>query len=91
LADVEEYKRWMGQAEKTFEPIDADIEYGGYSWACFIAQQAAKFDVKALLYLFGIPAFGHEISKLLKKLGFEVPREVVRCAKLLDRMYIPPR
>jgi HEPN domain-containing protein len=66
LADVEEYKRWIGQAERTFELIDADIEYGGYSWACFRAQQAAEFAVKALLYLFGIPAFGHEISKLLK-------------------------
>ena len=39
--DVREYERWMSQARKTLELVDADIEYGGYSWACFKAQQAA--------------------------------------------------
>ena len=89
--DSEEFSRWMSQAEKTFELIDADIEYQGYSWACFKAQQAAEFAVKALLYLLGRPAFGHEISKLIKKAGLQVPEEVSECAVLLDRMYIPAR
>ncbi|NPA85652.1 MAG: HEPN domain-containing protein [Crenarchaeota archaeon] len=89
--DSEEFSRWMSQAEKTFELIDADIEYQGYSWACFKAQQAAEFAVKALLYLLGKPAFGHEVSKLIKKAGLRPPEEVAECAVLLDRMYIPPR
>ncbi len=90
MTDRTEFERWMSQAKKTFELIDADIQYGGYAWACFKAQQAAEFAVKALLYLLGVPAFGHEISKLLRKIE-NVPKEVMKCAKLLDKLYIPPR
>ncbi len=95
MLDWREYERWMSQATKTYELIDADIRYGGYSWACFKAHQAAELALKALLHLVGRPAFGHDISKLLSTAASvcsaEPGREVRLCASLLDKMYIPPR
>ena len=95
MLDRSEYERWMSQARKTYELIDADIEYGGYSWACFKAQQAAEFALKALLLLYGEPLFTHDLSKLLRKAsqlcGEKPPEDVEECAHLLDKMYIPPR
>ncbi len=95
MLDRVEYERWMSQAKKTFELIDADIEYGGYSWACFKAQQAAELALKALLLLYGEPLFTHDLSKLLRRAsqlcGMEPPEEVKECVALLDKMYIPPR
>ena len=95
MLDWREYERWMSQARKTLELVDADIAYGGYSWACFKAHQAAEFALKALLLLYGSPLFTHDLSRLLSKArelcGLEPPREVVECVFLLDKMYIPPR
>ncbi len=95
MLDVREYERWMSQARKTLELVDADIEYGGYSWACFKAQQAAEYALKALLMLFGEPLFTHDLSKLLRRAeelcGEEPPGEVRECVYMLDKMYIPPR
>ena len=95
VLDVKEYRRWMSQARKTLELVDADIEYGGYSWACFKAQQAAEYALKALLMLYGEPLFTHDLSRLLRRAselcGEEPPEEVVECVFMLDKMYIPPR
>ncbi len=85
----------MSQALKTLELVDADIEYGGYSWACFKAQQAAEYALKALLHLFGQPAYGRDMVGLLRRVeevcGTRAPEHVVDCVYLLDKMYIPPR
>ena len=95
MLDIGEYRRWMSQARKTLELVDADIEYGGYSWACFKAQQAAEYALKALLMLYGEPLFTHDLRRLLERAtalcGERPPGEVVDCIYLLDKMYIPPR
>ena len=95
MLDRREYERWMSQAKKTLELIDADIEYGGYSWACFKAHQAAEFALKALLHLYGEPVFTHDLLKLLSSAanlcGVEPPKDVRECVFLLNKMYIPPR
>ena len=95
MLDTGEYQRWMSQARKTPELVDADIEYGGYSWACFKAQQAAEYALKALPMLYGEPLSTHDLRRLLEHAtglrGEQPPGEVVDCVHLLDKMYIPPR
>ena len=84
----------MSQSIKTLELVDADIAYEGYSWACFKAHQAAEFALKAILYLVGSPAFGNDLTRLLKeavKICGEPYRGVRVCVSMLDKMYIPPR
>ncbi len=85
----------MSQAKKTLELVDADVEYGGYSWACFKAQQAAEYALKALLLLYGEPLFTHDLSKLLGKASElcneEAGEELKDCIYMLNKMYIPPR
>lgn len=93
--DLREYERWMSQARKTLELVDADIEYGGYSWACFKAHQAAEYALKALLMLVGEPLFTHDLLRLSRRAsevcGEQPPEEVRECIYMLDKMYIPPR
>lgn len=94
MIDWEEYDRWMRQARYTLESVNADIEHGSYCWACFKAQQAAEYALKALLRSLGRPAFGHDLRALsleVEKVCGGVPRGVWRCALLLDKMYIPTR
>jgi len=93
MFDSEEYKRWMDQAEYTLKSAESDMRAGFYSWACFKAQQAGEYAVKALLYGMGIMAYGHSIKKLLDVLSqrIDVPSELFNRARLLDRHYIPPR
>jgi len=91
--DKEEFLRWFKHAEYTLRSAVRDKDSGDYSWACFKAQQAAELAVKALLYGLGIMAYGHSIKKLLDILSKEVqvPENLLRNARLLDRHYIPPR
>jgi len=94
MLDWKEYERWMSQAIKTLELIDADISFEGYSWACFKAHQAAEFALKALLYLAGSPSFGHDLTRLLHEASSicgDPSRRVRVCVSVLDKMYIPPR
>ena len=92
--DSQEYERWIKQALYTLSLIDSDISCGGYSWACFKAQQAAEYALKALLRGVGRPAFGHSVKKFVEELvefcGI-VPEDVFECAIMLDKMYIPTR
>ncbi|ASJ02489.1 DNA-binding protein [Thermococcus profundus] len=93
MFDREEYERWLDQALYTLKSAENDIRGGFYSWACFKAQQAAEYAVKAALFGFGIMAYGHSIKKLLDVLSqrVDVPEELFDVARLLDRHYIPPR
>ena len=94
VVDWSEYERWIRQAKYTLRLIDADLEYGGYSWACFKAQQAAEYALKAILRCIGRPAFGHDLRSLCleaREVCGDVPRDVWRCILLLDKMYIPTR
>ncbi|MCE4613758.1 MAG: HEPN domain-containing protein [Desulfurococcales archaeon] len=94
LLDWDEYWRWIRYAERTRQLIDADIEYGGYSWACFKSHQAAELALKALLHLVGNPRFGHDLVALLGeavRVCGPADRSIVVCASVLNKMYIPPR
>ena len=96
MFDTEEFERWMSQAEYTLESARSDLLSGFYSWACFKAQQAAEYALKALLYGRGIMVYGHSLKHLFDVLSKEdpdidVPEEMFRIARLLDRHYIPPR
>ena len=75
--------------------MDADIEYGGYSWACFKAQQAAEPALKGSANalrrasLYSRPAKAFE--KAVGLCGEEPPDRVKDCVYMLDKMYTPPR
>ena len=93
--DVEEYRRWYGQGEHTLASAERDASAADYGWACFKAQQAGEYMVKALLRAVGDPAVGHSLVKLLETLerraGIPIPDDLQRLARTLDRHYIPPR
>ena len=93
MFDREEFERWLSQAEYTLRSAENDLNSKFYSWACFKAQQAAEYAVKALLFGLGVMAYGHSIKRLLDVLSkeIEVPEELFDNARLLDRHYIPPR
>lgn len=90
MLDEEEYSRWMDMAKKTLESARRDLEGAFYNWACFKAQQAAEFAVKAFLWGTGTPEYGHAISKLIVGVG-EVPEEIMEAGKRLDKFYTAPR
>lgn len=91
--DEEEFARWMNQAKHTFRLIDVDMEAGGYDWACFKAQQACEFALKALLRALGREAFGHNILAFYREaIGIcEEGEALEACVSYLDKLYIPPR
>lgn len=93
--DAEEYRRWLGQSEHTLGSAARDARESDYGWACFKAQQAVEYALKALLRAIGDPAVGHSLIKLIEMLearaGISVPEGLRQAARLLDRHYIPPR
>jgi len=94
MLDESEFNRWVSMSRYTLRSASGDLERGDYSWACFKAQQAAEFAVKGLLYGIGQSAYGHSISRLLNalsELNLSVPDQVMMCAKMLDKYYIPTR
>jgi HEPN domain-containing protein len=93
MFDKEEYERWIKQADYTLKSAKRDKDAKDFSWACFKAHQAAGFAIKALLYGLGIMSYGHSLKKLFEYLSqkIEIPNEILRFAKILDRHYIPTR
>jgi len=94
VLDKKEFERWLKQATYTLESAKRDREARDYAWACFKAEQAGQFALKALLRGLGRPAFGHSTSTLLEKvreLGISVPQEIMDSARELERHYIPSR
>jgi Uncharacterized conserved protein related to C-terminal domain of eukaryotic chaperone, SACSIN len=94
VLDQEEFKRWLRQASYTLESARRDREARDYAWACFKAEQAGQFALKALLRGLGRPAFGHSASSLVEKvqeLGIAVPQEILDSARELERHYILSR
>ncbi|MCS7112714.1 MAG: HEPN domain-containing protein [Nitrososphaerota archaeon] len=94
MLDDSEYSRWISTARRAIDSAYGDLDRGDYNWACFKAQQAAEFAVKALLYGTGSPAYGHSITRLLtnvKSMGVSISDEIVEYAKTLDKYYVPTR
>lgn len=49
MLDKEEFERWRRQARGILTSARRDKEAGDYAWACFKAEQAGQFALKALL------------------------------------------
>ncbi len=87
--DEDEYNRWLSNARLTLRSAVNDKSSEFYSWACFKAQQAAEYAIKAFLRGIGNDSFGHSISLLLEKANFD--NTIINKGKLLDKYYIPTR
>ena len=87
--DEDEYARWMSNAKYTLKSAENDKSAEFYNWACFKAQQATEYAVKAYIRGTGSDSFGHSVSLLLNKAGFD--KNLVNIAKVLDKYYIPTR
>jgi HEPN domain-containing protein len=83
---------WLAQAELTLDVTRHLRQAGDHAWACFTAQQAAEFALKALLESRLVAAWGHDLDELLAKSS--QPAEscalAVACSRL-NKHYIPPR
>ncbi len=66
---------------------------GFFEWTCFASQQGAEKAVKAVFQKMGAAAWGHSLLELLKLLASKVAitEELLDCARILDRFYIPTR
>ena len=89
------YKDWFEQGERDFERAKLDLMYSYYEWACFTSQQAAEKVVKALGMKLGVDLWGHSILNMLNSLqkikNLEIPEDILECAIVLDKFYIPTR
>jgi HEPN domain-containing protein len=90
---LQPYNAWLQQAKRTLGSIKNDIGSGDFNWACFKAQQAAEYALKAFLYGKGLPAFGHSVSDLATKITSSISGITFdsRCLADLDKLYIPTR
>lgn len=95
MLDRDEFERWMRQAEHTLGSAERDAREGDFAWACFKAEQAAQFALKGLLAAWGVPAFGHSLTRLARRLEeaakVAIPPEVGEALRELERHYIPSR
>ncbi len=90
MLDDKEYSRWIDSAKNTLASAKHDLEAGYYNWACFKAQQAAEYAIKALLWGIGKPEYGHALTRLINKIG-RIPDEVQEACARLDKYYTLPR
>ncbi len=90
---AERSKDWMEQATRDLASARLLLEGGLWEWACFASHQAAEKAIKAVYQKMGGEGWGHGLVDLLQGLRDRVPvtDEVQRCARLLDRHYIPTR
>lgn len=85
--DDEEFNRWLSNAKSTLRSAEIDSSSGYNNWACFKAQQAAEYAIKAYLRGIGSESYGQSVSLLLKKANFD--EGTVNLAKSVDKYYIP--
>ena len=86
-----EWERYFSQAMHTIASARRDIEDGDYAWACFKSQQAAETAVKGFIRGHGGLATGHSVLQLLNAAADKIPESLARCARELDKVYIPTR
>lgn len=82
------------QARRDLAMAGQARDTGFFEWACFISQQAAEKAIKAVYQKHGAVAWGHSVLDLLDGLraaGREIPSDLFRIARGLDRLYIPAR
>ena len=87
------YLDWFRQAKADLRHARNAAEDGDYEWSCFAAQQAAEKAIKALFQKSGMEAWGHTLTALIGNIPVKggVSKDLVNCAKLLDKHYIPTR
>lgn len=84
---------WMDQAARDLDHARHDLRHGFHEWACFSAHQAAEKALKAVYHHLNAQAWGHSVKRFLEELPseFAISSDLVDCARLLDRFYIPTR
>lgn len=82
---------WLKQAERDLRQAEISKAEEIHEWACFAAQQSAEKAVKALHLASGQEAWGHVVRKLLEELPFEISKDLIQRAQVLDTFYIPTR
>jgi len=91
----DEASRWLSEALWDLETAEILHRERRYNAAAFYAHQAAEKAVKALLYHVNEAPWGHSVRVLLeryfRKVGSPFDEELMRCARELDRHYIPSR
>ncbi len=87
------WRDWWNQAEADLRHSKIALDSGSYEWACFACQQAAEKALKAVFEKSGDKVWGHSVLRLMETLGdrFSIPEELIVCAKMLDKHYIPTR
>jgi len=90
----EEALRWFEEGENDISTSKILLENKKYNPSAFYSQQAAEKILKGLLLAFNEATWGHSVLSLLRRLDEIMDidiSEVEKCAKELDRHYIPSR
>ena len=91
----DEAVRWLKEALWDLETAELLHREGRYNAAAFYSHQAAEKAVKALLYLSNEAPWGRSVRVLLEryfsKHGLASEEGLLKCARELDRHYIPSR
>ncbi len=87
------YLDWLRQAEADLRHARNALTSGDYEWSCFAAHQAGEKALKALFRRLGMDVWGHTLTALIGNLPSQAQpdEELIRCAKVLDKHYIPTR
>ena len=91
MFNAAEWNRYLSQARHTLASAGRDIADGDFAWACFKSQQAAEMAAKGFIRAGGGLAAGHSVVALVHAAIEEVPEGLARCARELDKVYIPTR
>lgn len=91
----DEADRWFSEALWDYETAQILHREKRYNASVFYSHQSAEKAAKALLFSINEAAFGHSIRQLLeryfKAVNLEPDKDLLRCARELDRHYIPSR
>lgn len=87
------YLDWFRQAEADVRHAHNALKDRDFEWSCFAAQQAAEKALKAVFLKLGMDAWGHTLTALIGNLpsSVQLSDQLVKCAKVLDKHYIPTR
>ncbi len=86
-------KDWLAQAEYDLYTAKQLTNTGSFAWSCFVSQQAAEKAIKAILEMFGLPIWGHDLLDLLSSLEEKtsIPEEVRSSCHRLNLYYVATR
>lgn len=87
----EEWQRYCRQSRHTLESAQRDCDEGDHAWACFKAQQAAELALKGYLRATREYVTGHSVTRLLAMFDEHEVDKFTKCARDLDKVYIPTR